>query len=134
MLLAVVGFQNLVIYPQLKLAMSRPQLLPSTLVNVRTRSAIVPVIAVHPGIGFLLSVRIPPEGSYAKYTADLINPAGQLEWSLTIPASSVQDQWPVQVPGANRAAGSYSLVVRGVTAAGESKEVGRASFELQIQK
>jgi hypothetical protein len=38
------------------------------------------------------------------------------------------------VPGANRAAGSYILIVRGVTAAGESKEVGRASFELQIPK
>jgi hypothetical protein len=66
--------------------------------------------------------------------AELYNPAGKLEWSLTIPATSAQDQWPVQVPGANREAGSYTLAVHGVTAAGESKEVGRASFELQIQK
>ena len=83
-------------------------------------------------------MRIPPDGSYSHYTTDLYNPAGKLEWSLTIPVASgkttsAQDQWPVQVPGANREAGSYTLAVHGVTVAGESKEVGRASFELQIQ-
>jgi hypothetical protein len=92
------------------------------------------VITTRPGEGFLLFVRIPPDGSYSRYTAELYNLAGKLEWSLTIPATSAQDQWPVQVPGANREAGSYTLAVRGITAAGESKEVGRASFELQIQK
>jgi len=79
-------------------------------------------------------VRIPPDSIYTKYMAELYNPAGKLEWSLTILASSAQDQWPVQVPGANREAGTYSLRVHGFTATGESKEVGRASFELQIQK
>jgi len=39
-------------------------------------------------------------------------------------------------PGARSESGSGELylAVHGVTAAGESKEVGRASFELQIQK
>ena len=92
------------------------------------------MIATRPGKGFLLFVRIPPEGGYSRYTAELYSPAGKAEWSLTIPAASAQDQWPVEVPGANREAGSYTLAVRGVTAAGESKEVGRASFELQIKK
>jgi hypothetical protein len=79
-------------------------------------------------------VRIPPAEGYSRYTAELYNPAGKVEWSLTIPAASTQDQWPVQVPGANREAGSYTLAVHGVTASGESKEVGSTSFELQIQK
>jgi hypothetical protein len=62
-----------------------------------------------------------------------------MEWSLPILSSvrnpsSAQDQFPVQVPGAQREAGAYLLVVRGLTAAGENKEVGRVSFELQIQK
>jgi hypothetical protein len=48
--------------------------------------------------------------------------------------TSAQDQWPVQVPGANREAGSYKLKVRGVTAAGESRDIGLTPFELQIQK
>jgi hypothetical protein len=92
------------------------------------------VITTRPGKAFLLFVRIPPEGAYAHYTAGLYNPAGKLEWSLIIPAIPGQDQWPVQVPGANRSAGTYALTVRGISATGESKDIGRASFELQIQK
>jgi Putative zinc-finger len=134
MLLAVIGYQNLVIYPQLQQALNSPQVLPWASVNVGTYGSEGPVITTRRGEGFLLFVRIPPESGYSHYTAELYNPAGKLEWSLTIPGTAAQDQWPVQVPGANREAGSYTLKVRGVTAAGESKEVGPTSFELQIQK
>jgi hypothetical protein len=134
LLLVTIGYQNLVTYPQLRQALNSPQVLPWASVNVGTWGSGGPVITTRPGEGFLLFVRIPPDGSYSRYTAELYNLAGKLEWSLTIPATSAQDQWPVQVPGANREAGSYTLAVRGITAAGESKEVGRASFELQIQK
>src|SRR4030081_2271775 len=139
LLLAVIGYQNVVIYPQLQQALNSPQVLPWAPVNVGTYGSEGPVITMRPGQGFLLFVRIPPEGGYSHYTAELYNPGGKLDGSLTIPVASgketsAQDQWPVQVPGANREAGSYTLAVHGVTAAGESKEVGRASFELQIQK
>jgi hypothetical protein len=133
LLLAVIGYQNLATYPKMRQALNSPRVLPWASVNVGTWGSGGPVIPTRPGEGFLLFVRIPPDGGYSHYVADLYNPAGKLEWSLTIPASSVQDQWPVQVPGAKRTAGSYSLVVRGVTDAGETKEVGRALFELQIQ-
>ena len=139
MLLAVIGYQNLVIYPQMQQALNSPQVLPWASVNVGTYGSEGPVITTRPGEGFLLFVRIPPESGYSHYTAELYNPGGKLEWSLTIPVASgketsAQDQWPVQVPGANRQAGNYTLIVRGVTAAGESKDIGRTSFELQIQK
>jgi len=133
-LLAVIGYQNLVTYPQLTRELRSPQVLPWAPVNVGTWGSGGPAITTRPGEGFLLFVRIPPDGGFSHYTADLYNPAGKLEWSLTIPATSAQDQWPVQVPGASREAGSYTLAVRGVTASGERKEVGRSSFELQIQK
>jgi hypothetical protein len=139
LLLAVIGYQNLVIYPQLQQTVNRPQVLPWASVNVGTYGSEGPVITTRRGEGFLLFVRIPPDSGYSHYGAELYNPAGKLEWSLTIPApsgkeTSAEDQWPVQVPGANRETGSYTLAVRGITTAGESKEVGRASFELQIQK
>jgi len=133
-LLIVVGYQNLVTYPKLEQALNRPQVLPFASVNVGTYGANGPVITAPAGKGFLLFVRIPPDGAYTHYTADLYNPAGKLEWSLTIPAVAGQDQWPVQIPGANREAGTYALAVHGIGAAGESKDIGRASFELQIQK
>jgi anti-sigma factor RsiW len=134
LLLAVIGYQNLVMYPELQSALKQPQVLPWASVNVGTYGAGGPAIVVPPGKGFLLFVRIPPDRNYTRYRADLYNPAGKLEWSLTIPAVASQDQWPVQVPGANREAGRYTMAVSGVTAAGESKDLGRTSFELQIQK
>jgi hypothetical protein len=134
MLLAVVAYQNLVTVPQMQLALRSPQVLPWASVNVGTYGSEGPVIKANAGEGFLLFVRIPPEGIYSRYTAELYSPAGKSEWSVTIPTSSTQDQWPLQVPAANREPGAYSLAVRGVASTGEIKEVGRASFELQIQK
>jgi len=134
MLLIVIVYQNLVVYPRLQRTSNSPQVLPWASVNVGTWSSGGPVITTRPGEGFLLFVRIPPESGYSHYTAELYSPGGKLKWTVTIPATSAQDQWPVQVPGANRETGSYTLAVHGVTAAGETKEAGRASFELQIQK
>jgi hypothetical protein len=134
LLLAVIGYQNLVTYPRLLRTMSSPKVYPIALVNVGTWGSSERVIPIRAGEGFLLLPRIPPEGGYSYYEAALNNPEGKVEWTVTIPATSAQDQWSVQVPGTDRAAGRYTLVVHGVTAAGESKDVGRASFELQIQK
>lgn len=133
-LLAVVVYQNLVTYPRLKEAANSPQLLPWASVNVSTRGANAPPVSVAPGKGFLLFVRIPPQDGYSRYTADLYNPAGKLEWSLTIPATSAEDNWPVQVPAGNRESGIYTLRVHGIRPSGESTEVGFPTrFELQIQ-
>jgi hypothetical protein len=140
LLLAVIGYQSLVIVPGLQSALRQPRVLPWASVNVGTWSAEGgPTISVPQGKGFLLLVRIPPDETYARYAMDLYGPGGRHEWSLTIPivssqATLQQDQWPVQVPAANREAGSYSLAVRGITAAGETKKIGQALFELQIQK
>ena len=131
-LLLVVGYQNLVTLPQLSNA-SRPQVLPWTSVNVGV-FAEANTLTVPKDSGFVLFVRIPPNGTYSNYTADLYNPAGKLEWSLTIPAAEGQDQWPVQVPAARRAAGTYSMVVHGTGVNGQTQEVGRTSFELQYLK
>ncbi len=137
-LLGVLGYQNLVMYPQMKSALNSPRVFSFASINVGSWGSEEPPISIHPGDGFLLFVRIPPD-DYSRHTIDLYNPAGKREWSLPIlsptrSASSAQDQFPVQVPGAERAAGAYLLIVRGFTAAGETKEVGRASFELKIQK
>lgn len=134
LLLVVVGYQNLVTYPRLQQAENRPELLPWASVNVGSWGSQGTVITTRPGEGFLLLVRSLRDGGYTSYNAELYNPAGKVEWSLAIPASPAQDWWPVRVPGANREAGSYILKVYGVTPAGEKKEVGRESFNLQIQK
>jgi len=133
-LLAVIGFQNLVTFPRMQSALHQPQVMPWASVTVGTYGANGPTVTAAPGQGFLLFVRIPPEAGFERYTADLYNPAGTLEWSLTFPATTGQDQWPMQVPAANRAAGTYRLAIHGIIATGESKDLGQASFELQIKK
>ncbi len=132
-LLAIIGYQSFVTVPRLESALHRPQVLPWASVNVGTYGASGPVVTTSSGKGFLLFVRIPPDGSYDRYTADLYNPKGRLEWSLNFPATAGQDQWPLQVPGAAWQAGTYTLAVHGISAAGESKDLGRTSFDLQVQ-
>jgi hypothetical protein len=133
-LLAVMGYQNLVTYPQLRASSKQAQVMPWAAVAVGTWGSSGPTIPLSPEQGFLLFVRIPPDGDYVHYTADLYNPAGRLECSLNIPAVAGKDQWPVLVPGANREPGNYRMAVRGVTASGESKDLGGTSFTLEIQK
>ena len=134
LLLVVVGYQNLVTYPGVERRLTQPQVLPWASVTVGTWGADSPAIPVRDGKGFLLFLRIPPDGSYERYAADLYSPGGKLEWTLTIPAVAGQDQWPVQVPGAHWEAGIYTVAVQGITAGGESKDLGKTSFELQIQR
>jgi hypothetical protein len=133
LLLCVIGYQNLVVYPKLRIA-SKAQALPWAAVAVGTWGDSGPTISVPAGNAFLLFVRIPPDGDYVRYTADLYNPAGRLECSLNIPAAAGKDQWPVLVPEGNREPGNYRMAVRGITAAGETKDIGGTSFTLEIQK
>jgi hypothetical protein len=137
MLLAVVAYQNLVSVPQLLEAAHRPHVLPWTAVNIGTLGSDGAVISAPSAEGFVLLLRIPAEGSYVSYTADLYDPNQKLQWTLTVPAAvardtSSRDQWALQVPPAKRQSGVYSVVVRGATQGGGVEEIGRGSFELQV--
>lgn len=133
-LLFIIFFQNFITYPKLKNALHQPQVMPWAAVNVGTWGAGGPTVTAHQGQSFLLFVRIPPESGYEHYIADLYNSSEKLEWSLTFPVAAGQDQWPMQVPGSQRESGTYTLKIRGITAAGETKDLGRTSFDLQIKK
>jgi hypothetical protein len=126
-LLAVIAYQSLTSHV-------RPQVLASASLNISARGSASPAIAIRQGEGFLLLVNITPSPAYSSYVADMYDPDGKVEWSIKIPASTTQDQWPVQVPGANRKPGNYGLEVRGISGSGESNVIGRRSFELQIGK
>jgi hypothetical protein len=134
LLLAVAGYQSLVMVPRLQSELKQPQVLPAVSVNVGTWSGGGAPSSIPEGKGLLLFVRIPPDGAYARYTAQLYNPGGKLEGSFTITSTAGQDQWSVMVPGIHREAGTYTMAVQGFTPTGEIKELGNTSFELQIQR
>jgi hypothetical protein len=133
-LLVLIGYQNLVTYPRLQMAANAPQVLPWASVSLNSRGANAPVVTAQPGRGFLLFVNVPSDNHYSSYRAELHDPAGRMEWSLSIPAATADDTWPIRVPDAPRQEGTYTLVVQGVGAGSEQAEIGRGQFELHIQK
>lgn len=133
-LLAVIGYQNLVLIPHQELAASQPQLLAMATVNVSTRGASTTQVTIKPGQGVSLNVNIPPDSAYSSYTLELHNPAGALQWSLKIPASSPDDTRSITIPGAGLVQGTYNLMVSGITAAAQSTNLGTYPVELQIQQ
>jgi hypothetical protein len=112
-----------------------PQILASaSLINANTRGAGRTVISARQGEPFLLFVDIPAESRFSSYVAELDGPAGNAEWSLTIPAETTKDMVPIRVPADHHEAGMYTLTVRGVdSSGGKGSEIGRYPFELQIR-
>ena len=133
LLLAVIGYQNLVTYPKLSQAMSQPLIGSWVSVNVGTRGTETKQVKPQTGQGFGVILDIPPQDGLASYAVDLYNPAGKLEWSGRIPIAPADENRQIYIPGRNRQSGTYTLVVSGITPAGESKEISRHPIDLQIQ-
>jgi hypothetical protein len=138
LLLVVVGYQNFFLYPRLQQASNTPQAVPWATINLGVYGADDTAFAVPRGKGFVLLLRIPPEGGFTGYAADLYTPAGKLESTSTFAVSpdqnQKQDRWAVAVPATDRASGTYTLKVHGTTTTGEVKEVGQALFDVKIQQ
>jgi len=137
-LLVVISYQNLVTYPKLKgevAVVNQPQILAAaSLINANTRGAGKTVVAARQDEPFLLFLDIPAATRFSSYVAELDGPAGNSEWSLTIPAETTKDTVPIRVPAGHRGAGMYTLVVRGIDSSNpKGIEIGRYPFELQIQ-
>lgn len=134
-LLLVVGYQNLVIYPALKEAVAEngaPTVLPAAaLVSGATRGAVPAAIAVRPGEAFLLPLDIQRQSSFQSYVIQLQNPAGGVQWSLPVSAESANNTLAIRAPGVEKA-GRYEVIVTGRDTQGQSSEVGRYPFELQF--
>jgi anti-sigma factor RsiW len=134
LLLAVIGYQNLVTYPKLSEAVNQPLIGPWVSVNVGTRGAEAKLVQARAGEGFGVLLDIPPQDGFRSYRVDLYNPTGKLEWSGQIPTAPAEENRQIYIPGRNRQPGTYTLVVNGINPAGESKELSRHPIDLQIQK
>ena len=131
-LLAIIGYQSLVMIPGTKQA-NVAALLPAASINVATRSAVTPTLHAKSGEPFLLLVNLPAENRFASYIADLYDPAGHIKWSVPISAETANDTVPIRIPG-QREAGVYTLAIRGVPqVGGNPSEIGRQPFELKLQ-
>lgn len=134
LLLAIIGYQNLVQVPHLEMAANQPQALPYASLNISTRGTVKTQVTAAPGKGFNLLVSIPPDSTYSTYILELYNPAGGLQYSLKIPASSPDDARSIVIPGAGLEQGTYKLVVNGISANGQKTNLGSNPIEVKIQQ
>jgi anti-sigma factor RsiW len=130
LLLAVIAYQSRT-NSQLQDSANSPQLLASAVINVNVRGTEPIPVPARAGQAFDLSLNVPPDSQYSSYKLDLYTPQGKLEWSRTIPASRT-DTLALYVPGEYRVPNTLAVV--GITAGGESVDLGRYPIELQNQK
>ena len=137
-LLVVIGYQDRA-NRILQQAANSPQVLASAVINLGVRGTEPVSVPAHAGQAFELSLNVPPESRFSSYKLDSYNPQGKLEWSRTIPASA-SGTLSLYIPGSiservpENDHGPGTLAVHGISAGGESEDLGRYPIELQDQK
>lgn len=137
-LLAIVGYQNLVVYPALEASATEPRLLPpATVLHGDVRSSL-PVVYADLVTGSALNIPLPqnsgPNTAYASFRLDFYDSKGKLIWTRTITgAGASEDMATVWLPGRVKE-DSYKLTVTGVTADGRNIPVQQQFFDLRIRK
>ena len=130
LLLAVIVYQNRA-NSRLQQVANSPQIIASAVVNLNVRGTEPIPVPARVGQAFGLTLNVPPGSGYSSYKLDLYSSQGKLEWSRTIPVSG-NDALSLYIPASGDEPGA--LAVHGITAGGESVDLGRFRIELQAQK
>jgi hypothetical protein len=138
--LLVTAYQNIVVYPRLTheiAELKAPEFLPSlSLVNGNSRGGEAAAITVSKAKPFLLLVDVPTQDRFMSYTCSLYTPSGSLAWHVQVSSQEAKDTVSIRVPGVEKVAGSYTLVVRGDTdraSVGPAVELAHYRFTLNVQ-
>jgi hypothetical protein len=129
-LLLVVGYQNLVMIPQLKESRA-PRVLPMfSLISANTRGETVPAFTTQPNQPLGLYVDVPADAAYSSYGISVQDPSGK-----TIPLRSLsyaeaqKTQVLVINPGT---AGNYAVVVLGQAKSDVGSSTGKELARIQF--
>jgi len=134
-LLLVVGYQNLVTYPAMRMAMTEPRLLPSVALHTGSRGSTHTVAQADRKQGVALVVDVPEQAAYASYAVDLYNPQGKLAWTRKISAAEIgtdDGTLTVAIPGPGLMEGTYSLAISGISPADQRTEIARRAFDIHF--
>ena len=134
-LLIVVGYQNLITYPALKLAASEPRLLPSAALHAGTRGGERSEVQAVRKQGVLVQVELPEHTAFTTYVVDLYDPEGKLAWTQNISVASNGadgDSLSLMIPGEGLRQGAYSMAVSGVSVTGQRMEIERHTFDIHL--
>ncbi len=137
LLLAVVGYQNLVTVPGLKNEVATaqaPQMLNPIYLTAGTNRGSEKVAIAKRNRPVALTVDIPAESRFVSYVCELQSASGELEGSLPVSAEAAKNSVSMAFNLNHGNSGTYQLVVFGVPQSGTQKvEIERQSFELHIQ-
>jgi hypothetical protein len=137
-MLLVIGYQNLVTVPALRIAANEPHVTPWTSLHTATRGAASIAVQADSKFGANLLVDLPTDPAYSSYSFELAGPDGKTAWTLNIPApqenaDNLSDGTEsLTIPGAGLHAGAYTLTVFGVTSSGARTEIQRHVLDLHL--
>ena len=133
-LLAIVGYQNLVVYPAMRAAAMEPRILPSaTVLHDDTRSGI-PVIYADLKLGTTITVEMPAGATYSSYKLDFYDADGKFIWTRPVPSDNKGDDMLTFWLSSAVKLKTYKLIVSGVTPTGEVVQIKQQMFDLQVKK
>lgn len=134
-LLAVVGYQNLVTLPQMKRGSSAQALATFSLLTSGSRATgETTEIAVQHNSPFGIYVDIPSSDRFEAYTCEVTTRDGKGKLKVRVSAAQAKDSVQLFIPGGTLHAGEYELVVHGETAkeADVAQEVARHRFAVKF--
>jgi hypothetical protein len=133
-LLLVVGYQNLVMIPQLKESRA-PRVLPMfSLISANTRGETVPAFTTQPNQALGLYVDVPADAAYSTYAISVQAPSGQTTPLRSLSYAEAQ-KTQVVVINPEKMAGKYTLVISGQTnsqLASPPAELARMQFTIDF--
>ena len=129
-LLLVVGYQNLVLIPQLKESRA-PRVLPMfSLISANTRGETVPEFTTQPNQPVGLYVDVPADAAYSSYGISVQDPSGKtIPLRLLSYAEAQKTQVLIINPGA---AGNYAVVVLGQAKSDVGSSTGKELARMQF--
>jgi len=136
LLVAVVGYQNLVTVPGLRSEVAvaqTPQILNPIYLTVGRNRSLDKVVTIQHGHPLPLTLDISSESRFTSFVCELQSPSGVIEGSL--PISTGADAVTVLMPVRQGTSGVYQLVIYGVSGDSGTQrvEIERRPLNLQIQ-
>ena len=150
-LLAIVGYQNLVTYPALRSAADEPRLAPTVFLHSGSRGTAHTAVEADRKQGAALLIDAPQPNGYASFLFELRDPQGKLAWNLTKPVAASQnggldggagggtgsgagdETLSLAIPGAGLQEGAYTLIISGITPSGDRTEIERHTLDFHVK-
>ena len=133
-LLGVVLYQNIVVYPRLTNESDlqrQPQIMqPLSLIGAGSRGGPQPAATLGSHQELLLSLDIPASDDSADYTCLLLSKGGKVVWRLAVSSAQARDTVQIRVPGTELASGQYVLVVERRGGGGKDNNPTRYPFSI----